>query len=89
MKTKTPTLQELFSDPHLDQGKQPCTQQMLTFNEVCSLYRKSRSGLYKLMAADPTFPKPVKDGDEIQARTYFVAGEIAEHQQAKLSARAA
>ncbi len=63
--------------------------QMLTFNEVCSLYRKSRSGLYKLMAADPTFPKPVKDGENIQARSYFVAGEIATHQQAKLSARAA
>ncbi|OGQ52087.1 MAG: hypothetical protein A3J24_11090 [Deltaproteobacteria bacterium RIFCSPLOWO2_02_FULL_53_8] len=61
--------------------------QLLTFNEVCSLYRKSRSGLYKLMAADPTFPKPVKDGDARTARTYFVAGEIADHQQLKLNAR--
>lgn len=61
--------------------------QLLTFNEVCSLYRKSRSGLYKLMAADPTFPKPVKDGESIQARSYFVASEIADHQQSKLSAR--
>ena len=36
--------------------------QLLTFGEVCSLLRKSRSGLYKLMASDPNFPKPVKDG---------------------------
>jgi len=79
---KTKTLQDFSSQA-------TGLAQMLTFNEVCSLYRKSRSGLYKLMAADPTFPKPVKDGDNIQARSYFVAGEIAMHQQAKLSARAA
>lgn len=77
---KTKTLQDLSSQA-------TGLAQMLTFNEVCSLYRKSRSGLYKLMAADPTFPKPVKDGDNIQARSYFVAGEISEHQQSKLDRR--
>lgn len=41
--------------------------QRLTFSEVCNLMRKSRSGMYKLMADDPTFPKPVKDGDARQA----------------------
>jgi prophage regulatory protein len=79
---KNPTLQTLSSQA-------AGLAQMLTFNEVCGIYRKSRSGLYKLMAADPSFPKPVKDGDNIQARSYFVAGEIAAHQQSKLDARAA
>lgn len=65
----------------------PFPVQYLTFNEVCSLYRKSRSGLYKLMVADATFPKPIKEGDARSARSYFVASEIASHQKAKLAAR--
>lgn len=63
--------------------------QLLTFSEVCSLMRKSRSGLYKLMAADPTFPRIIKDGDARSARAFFVAEEVATWQQAKLQARAA
>lgn len=61
--------------------------QLLTFGEVCSLMRKSRSGLYKLMASDPSFPKPVKDGEARSARAFFVATEIAVYQDAKLQAR--
>ncbi len=61
--------------------------QLLTFSEVCSLLRKSRSGLYKLMASDPNFPKPVKDGSARSARTFFVATEIAAYQDAKLAER--
>lgn len=63
--------------------------QYLTFGEVCSLYRKSRSGLYKLIAADATFPKPIKEGAARSARSYFVASEIASHQETKLAARGA
>ncbi|MNF86874.1 hypothetical protein D3C84_693240 [compost metagenome] len=61
--------------------------QLLTFSEVCSLMRKSRSGLYKLMASDPSFPKPVKDGAARSARSFFVAAEIAAYQGAMLAAR--
>nr|WP_298168324.1 AlpA family phage regulatory protein [uncultured Pseudomonas sp.] len=61
--------------------------QLLTLSEVCSLLRKSRSGLYKLMAADESFPKPFKDGQTRSARAYFAAGEIAAWQQSKLAAR--
>lgn len=61
--------------------------QLLTFSEVCSLMRKSRSGLYKLMGNDPSFPKPVKDGEARSARAFFVAAEIAAYQDAKLQAR--
>lgn len=61
--------------------------QLLTFTEVCSLLRKSRSGVYKLMASDPTFPRSIKDGDARSARAFFVAEEIAAWQQAKLAVR--
>lgn len=63
--------------------------QLLTFTEVCGLMRKSRSGLYKLMASDPTFPKPVKDGEARSARAFFVASEIAAYQDVKLAGRGA
>lgn len=63
--------------------------QMLSFSEVCGLLRKSRSGLYKLMASDTNFPKPTKDGDARSARAYFSAQEIADYQAAKLAGRAA
>lgn len=61
--------------------------QLLTFGEVCSLLRKSRSGVYKLMASDPTFPRSIKDGEARSARAFFVAEEVAAWQQAKLAAR--
>lgn len=61
--------------------------QFLTFGEVCSLMRKSRSGLYKLMASDSNFPKPIKDGEARSARSYFAAREIAAYQEAKLAGR--
>lgn len=74
------TLQDLH-------GQASALAQLLTFTEVCNLLRKSRSGVYKLMAADPTFPKPIKDGAARSARTFFVAGEFAAWQQSKLEAR--
>lgn len=61
--------------------------QLMTLSEVCSLLRKSRSGLYKLMAADKSFPKPVKDSQARSARAYFASDEIAAWQQSKLAAR--
>lgn len=61
--------------------------QLLTFSDVCSLLRKSRSGVYKLMASDPTFPRSIKDGDARSARAFFVASEVAAWQQSKLDAR--
>lgn len=63
--------------------------QLLTFSEVCHLLRKSRSGVYKLMAQDPAFPRTIKDGDARSSRAFFVAEEVAAWQQAKLQARAA
>lgn len=61
--------------------------QMLSLAETCKLLCKSRSGLYKLMASDMTFPRPIKDGIARQARVVFVSSELAAWQQSKLSAR--
>ncbi|WP_371579586.1 helix-turn-helix transcriptional regulator [Metapseudomonas resinovorans] len=60
---------------------------MLSLAEVCALLCKSRSGLYKVMARDPTFPRPVKDGDARSARVLFAATEFAAWQQSKLDSR--
>lgn len=61
--------------------------QRLSFIEVCSLLRKSRSGLYKLMALDPSFPTCIKDQATRSARAYFDASEIAAWQAMQLSSR--
>lgn len=36
----------------------------------------SRSGLYKLLKNDPTFPRPVKLGTSIQAPVFYVRAEV-------------
>jgi prophage regulatory protein len=61
--------------------------QMLSLAETCKLLCKSRSGLYKLMASDITFPRPIKDGLARQSRVVFVSSELAAWQQSKLTAR--
>lgn len=61
--------------------------QMLSLAETCKLLCKSRSGLYKLMASDTSFPRPIKDGSARQARVAFVSSELALWQKSKLAAR--
>lgn len=55
----------------------PGLAQLLSFHEVCSLLRKSRSGLYKLIKRDTSFPACIKDQESRSARAYFDASEIA------------
>lgn len=47
----------------------------------------SRSGLDKLRKKDPTFPKPIKDGDHRQAAAFYVVEEVNEWLQAKIQER--
>lgn len=61
--------------------------QMLSLAETCKLLCKSRSGLYKLMASDSSFPRPIKDGTARQARVVFVSTELAAWQESKLASR--
>ena len=54
---------------------------------LCDWLDLSRSGLDKLKKKDPTFPKPIKDGDARQAAAYYVVSEIQSWLQAKIEAR--
>lgn len=63
--------------------------ELSTVSETGDCLRLSRSGLDKLRAKDPTFPKPLKDGTGRQARVYFVRAEVDAWLRAKLEARVA
>lgn len=43
----------------------------VTFNEACDILGLSRDGLRKLIKKDPTFPKPIKEGESMQAPVWF------------------
>ena len=61
--------------------------ELLTMNEVAGLLRRTRSGVDKLRARDPNFPKPLKDGDDRRSRIWFVRQEIEAYLAARLGAR--
>lgn len=54
---------------------------------LCDWLDLSRSGLDKLRKKDPTFPKPIKDGDTRQAAAYYVVAEVEAWIQSKVAAR--
>lgn len=63
--------------------------ELITINELGPILLRTRSGVDKLRAKDPTFPKPLKDGAGRQARVYFVRAEVDAWLRAKLAARVA
>jgi len=63
--------------------------ELMTLAELATTMRRTRSGVDKLRARDPAFPRPIKDGDNRRSRIYFVRSEIAAYLQAKLQAREA
>jgi prophage regulatory protein len=52
------------------------TKALIRQTTLCELLDLSRSGLDKLRKKDPTFPKPIKDGESRQAAAYYVVAEI-------------
>lgn len=54
---------------------------------LCQWLDVTRSGLAKLRVKDPSFPKPIKDGDSRQAAAYYVVAEVEAWLQSKISAR--
>jgi len=54
---------------------------------LCEWLDLSRSGLDKLRKKDPTFPKPIKDGEARQAAAYYVLAEVDVWLKAKIEAR--
>ncbi|SEI82537.1 hypothetical protein SAMN04244579_02132 [Azotobacter beijerinckii] len=65
----------------------PALPELWTMAEVARLMRRTRSGVDKLRARDPSFPKPLKDGDNRRSRIYFVRSEIEAYLSARLEAR--
>ncbi len=61
--------------------------ELWTMAEVAKTMRRTRSGVDKLRARDPNFPKPLKDGDNRRSRIYFVRQEVEAYLAARLQAR--
>lgn len=61
--------------------------ELWTMAEVAQVMRRTRSGVDKLRARDPSFPKPLKDGDNRRSRIYFVRQEVEAYLSARLQAR--
>ena len=68
------------NNPHSSKGliRQPA---------LCQWLDVTRSGLAKLRIKDPSFPKPIKDGDSRQAAAYYVVAEVEAWLQSKIAAR--
>lgn len=54
---------------------------------LCTWLDLTRSGLDKLRKKDPSFPKPLKDGDARQAAAYYVVAEVEAWLESKIAAR--
>ena len=54
----------------------PPDQILLRKQSLCRVLDMSASGLDKLLAKDPSFPRPLKHGETRQSAAYFVAEEV-------------
>lgn len=68
-------------------GAPPPGKGLIRQPALCQWLDVTRSGLAKLRAKDPTFPKPIKDGNARQAAAYYVVAEVEAWLQAKIAAR--
>lgn len=48
----------------------------VSYQSTCKLLDLSREGLRKLIKKDPTFPRPVKEGTQMQSPVYFDYQEL-------------
>ena len=69
---------------------------MFTHQQIGGLIRQknlreqlglSHSGFFNLRKKDPSFPKPLKDGEARQAATYYVVAEVQAWLRSKIEAR--
>ncbi|MDD2106817.1 helix-turn-helix transcriptional regulator [Pseudomonas asiatica] len=65
----------------------PTIPELLTMAELAAMLRRTRSGVDKLRARDPSFPKPLKDGTNRRSRIYFVRSEVEAYLSSRLAAR--
>lgn len=65
----------------------PTLPELMTMAEVAARLRRTRSGVDKLRARDPQFPKALKEGEKRSCRIFFVRQEIEAYIAARLAAR--
>ncbi|MFK4133946.1 helix-turn-helix transcriptional regulator [Pseudomonas luteola] len=65
----------------------PPSKALIRQPALCDWLDLSRSGLDKLRKKDPSFPKPIKDGESRQAAAYYVVAEIEAWLRSKIAAR--
>ena len=63
------------------------TKALMSQPALCELLDRSRSGLAKLRKKDPTFPKPIKDGNSRQSCAFYFVEEVENWLQSKKEAR--
>lgn len=63
------------------------TQGLIRKVKLCQQLGITAGGLDKLKKRDPSFPKPIKDGDSRQAAAYYVVAEVEAWLQRKVAER--
>lgn len=63
------------------------TKLRLTIKDVCHMLSVERDKLNNLVKSDPSFPKPIKEGQTRQAPVYFDYNELIEWWENKKQAR--
>ncbi|WP_064702758.1 helix-turn-helix transcriptional regulator [Halomonas caseinilytica] len=58
------------------QATEQAPLRFLKAREMCKKLSVSRSKLYELVDQDPSFPRPFKDGDSLQAPNYWIEHEV-------------
>lgn len=65
----------------------PINKALIRQTALCEWLDLSRSGLDKLRKKDPTFPRPLKDGESRQAAAYYVVSEVNAWLEKKIQGR--
>lgn len=60
---------------------------LITVADMAIILRRTRSGIDKLRAKDPSFPKGLKFGDHMASRVYFVRSEVEAYLAKQLASR--
>lgn len=74
-------------EAHLTSKPATSIPDLWTMRDLEKALRRSRSGIDKLRARDPRFPKPLKDGTNRRSRIYFVRVEVEGYIRELLDAR--
>jgi len=68
-------------------SNKPPSKALIRQTALCDWLDLSRSGLDKLRKKDPTFPKPLKDGETRQAAAFYVVAEVEAWLRSKIAER--